>query len=569
MIIAVCGILGSVSCQKEDIPVDGITENENSDDSDDNLSGIHERDADYVWTVSEVRTISLNGTSISISGSGANADGSTLTITAAGNYSLSGTLTNGKIIVNTSDIQIVRLIFKGASITCSNSAPLYISKAEKVLIFLEENTTNSLTDGSGYSGAADNEPNAALFSTANLSIAGTGSLTVKGNYNDGISTKDGLVIKNGILTVSAVDDAIRGKDYVVVHDGTLALTAGGDGLVSDNDGVAVLGCITLEEGGFTITSGGDAIQAVTNMTVSGGDLNLTSGGGSSKTITNPLLSAKGIKAGTSLEIRGGNFVINSADDGLHSGGTFRMGKGTVDVSTADDAIHADGSVTVDGGDLTITKSYEAIESPAITINDGNIRFTATNDGFNATKGTVRGGTEQNDGSMLKITGGYIVSNVSQGDGIDSNGNFEMTGGTLIVHGPQSQPEVGMDVNGSSTISGGFIVITGPNSNMTEAMSTASAQNSVLFKTNSYLSATTLFHIGDADGKELLTFKPIRNYATVLFSSGNLKTGVTYSVYTGGSCTGTLTDGLYTGGTYSGGTQKKSFIISSKVTTMSF
>jgi len=556
-----------VSCHSED-PLEDVTDEE-SDDSDDNLDGIHEQASDYTWTSSDVRQITLNGSSITVSGSGANASGSTLTITSAGNYSISGSLSNGKIVVNTSDNDIVRLILNGVTVACSNSAPLYISKADKVLVYLTENTVNTFTDGSSYSGQTDNEPKAAIFSTANLSIAGTGSLTVKGNYNDGISTKDGLVIKNGNLTVTAADDAIRGKDYVVIREGTFTLTSAGDGLVSDNDGVSSLGFITIDAGTFRITSGGDAIQAVTETTVNGGNLTLISGGGSSKTITNTQLSAKGIKSGKALLIHDGTFDINSADDAVHSGGTLTIEKGTLAVSTADDAFHAEGALTVQNGTISVTKSYEAFESPAITVNNGSINLVASNDGFNATKGTVAGGTEQNDGSVLKIAGGYVVTSVSQGDGIDSNGSFDMTGGTLIVHGPQSQPEVGMDVNGASTISGGMAIISGPASNMTESFANSSSQYSILATTNTSLSSSTLFHIRDANGNNIVTFQPGRPYSTIAFSSESLKSGTTYYIYTGGSCTGTKTDGMYSGGTYSGGTQKKSFTLSSKATSLSF
>jgi hypothetical protein len=566
-LISILAIVFIVSCNTDDVFDDGTEED--ADDSDgSNLNGISEDESDYVWSATDVKQITLNGSSVTVSGTGATANGSTLTISAAGNYSISGKLSNGKIIVHTTDDNIVRLIFNGVDITCSNSAPVYISKAGKVLIYLSENTTNSLTDGSAYSFAnsGDTEPNAAVFSTANLSIAGTGSLTVRGNYNDGISTKDGLIIKNGKITVTSADDAIRGKDYVVVREGTLTLTATGDGIVSDNSAVTTLGFIVIDSGTFNIVSGGDAIQAVTEVIIKAGDLKLTSGGGSSKTITNALLSAKGIKAGTILSLQGGSYTISGADDALHSGGSLSIAKGTYNLSTSDDAMHAEGALTINGGDISITKSYEGIESPNITVNSGNITLVASNDGFNASKGN---GGEQNDGSYLKIAGGSIVSNVSNGDGIDSNGNFDMTGGTVVVHGPQSQPEVGLDVNGTSNVTGGFLIISGTNSNMTEAPSTSSTQYSIMVKTNQSLSSSTLFNVQDGNGNSLVTFQPVRSYYSMVFSSESLKNGSVYYVYTGGTSTGTNTNGLYTGGTYTGGTQKKSFTISSKVTTVSF
>src|SRR5690606_28538645 len=103
------------------------------------------------------------------------------------------------------------------------------------------------------------EPNAALYSTADLTITGTGALEVHGNANDGITSKDGLVIESGTITVDAVDDAVRGKDYVVVSGGTLDLTAGGDGIKSDNDEDAALGYVYVADGDVTVTAGDDGI----------------------------------------------------------------------------------------------------------------------------------------------------------------------------------------------------------------------------------------------------------------------------------------------------------------------
>jgi len=145
----------------------------------------------------------------------------------------------------------------------------------------------------------------------------------------------------------------------------------------------------------------------------------------------------------------------------------------------------------------------------------------------------------------------------------------MTGGTVVVQGPPSQPEVAVDVNGTWTMSGGVFVASGPNAGgMIEVPSTSSTQYTV--KATGTLAASTFFHIQNASGTDLVTFKPIRRIYHILFSSSSLTTGVTYSLYTGGSYAGgTNLNGLYTGGTYSGGTLKKTFTMSSKVTSVSF
>jgi hypothetical protein len=146
----------------------------------------HEDVGDYVWETAAEVSIGLNGDSITAGGDGVNVNGQIVTITSAGTYNLSGSLSDGQIIVDTADEEVVRLILNGVEIACSTSAPIYIKNAEKVVIILAEGTENNLTDGAAYvySDPAVDEPNAALYSASDLSLYGSGSLSVTGNYND-------------------------------------------------------------------------------------------------------------------------------------------------------------------------------------------------------------------------------------------------------------------------------------------------------------------------------------------------------------------------------------------------
>jgi trimeric autotransporter adhesin len=208
-----------------------------------------------------------------------------------------------------------------------------------------------------------------------------------------------------------------------------------------------------------------------------------------------------------------------------------------------------------------------VEAPIIALYGGNVGVVSSDDALNATKGN---GGESNDGSMLTFGGSTVTLSSTAGDPIDSNGSAVMTGGIVIVHGPQSQPEVAIDVNGTFNISGGMLIASGPNSgNMIEGTSTSSSQYAVLIKIISNVSAGTLFNIQNSSGTSLVTFAPVRNAYYFVFSSSGLLSGSAYKVYTGGSCSGaTVTNGLHTGGTYSGGTQKGSFTVSGKLTTVS-
>jgi hypothetical protein len=580
--VLLCGIvmLASQSCRKSYAPDSAV--NEGSDDS----PGIEEAE-DYIWIESEIINITLAGNSITADNSGVTVTGSKATITSAGTYEITGTLNDGQIIVDSDDAGIVRLILNGVNITCSNSAPVLINRAGKALIVLGDNTQNTLTDGASYILDSDNEPDAALFSKSYLSFYGTGTLTVNANYKDGIAGKDGVLVKSGKLNITSADDGIRGKDYFIAHKGNITINSKGDGIKSDNDIDTDLGYITIDSALLNITSGADGLAAKTNLTIRDGSFNITTGGGAG-TVTfttggsmggpggggsggyNGTVSEKAMKAGNVLLIEKGNFVISSADDAIHSDATATINDGIFSIASGDDAVHAETSFTLNEGTMNVSKSYEGIESAAITINKGTINLVAADDAFNATKGLAAGGTESNDGSLISITGGYVCVNATTGDGLDSNGNVTISGGTVVVHGPSSSPEVGFDINGTFAISGGFIIGTGPNSgNMIEGPTASSSQYSVKTTISSTLTPATLFHMQDESGTELVTFKPVRNTYYIVFSSPQLVSGNTYSIYTGGSSTGINTNGLYNSGIYSDGVLKKSFTISSILTNVSF
>ena len=123
-----------------------------------------------------------------------------------------------------------------------------------------------------------------------------------------------------------------------------------------------------------------------------------------------------------------------------------------------------------------------------------------------------------------------------------------------------------DVNGTFTVSGGLLVFTGPNSgNMIETISNSSPQNYVKVTISSLLSTSALFHIEDADGNNIVTYKPVRSVYYIVVCTPDLKTGSSYSIFTGGTSGGTYINGLYTGGSYSGGILKKSFTVSGVAT----
>lgn len=549
----------------------------------------HDDAADYTWDAAEEITVQFNGDSITAGSPNVVIDGSTATITAAGTYRLSGSLSDGQVIVETEDKDTVRLILDGVEITSASSAPIYISKAEKTILVLAEGSVNTITDASTYVLAypESDEPNAAIFATSDLTITGTGSLEVSGNYNDGIATKDGLILSAGSITVSALDDGIRGKDYVYVKEGGITITAQGDGIKSDNDTDTSKGFITIDLGRIEVASGGDAISAQTNVLVAGGELILDAGGGSN-TVIDENLSAKGIKGGSSVTIANGIVTIDSADDSLHSNNSITINNGVVTLSSGDDGMHADTALSINAGDVRILKSYEGIESAVITLNNGSVKINASDDGINVSggvdgSGMMPGGRpfggKQGPGGpppgqetfnytgeyYLYINGG-LISVDAGGDGIDSNGAIEMTNGIVIVNGPTQDMNGALDYMGGFKMKGGFLVTAG-SAGMAQAPDSSSSQNSLLLNLTSAQQAGTTIHIQDSSGKDILTFTPAKAYQSITYSSPYLVTGETYTVFLGGTAEGEDMDGLYESSTYSGGTEYTTFTISGTVTSI--
>jgi len=530
----------------------------------------HEDEEDYTWDSSDVINIMLNVDSISVDDeNGTRISGTKITIRSAGIYSISGTLEDGQIVVDTNDEETVKLILNGVNISSTTNAPVYVEDAKKTVIILADNTENYLTDNK------NNENNGTLASRDDLTIYGNGSLTVCGNANDAIRSNDGLVIKSGNITVTSVDDGIRGKNYLVIKGGNITVNSVGDGLKSDNDEEENRGYISIEDGKINITSTkGDAITAQTDLLVTGGTITLTSGGGSNARLDENV-STKGLKAGVFIIIDDGNFSINSSDDAIHSNHMIIINNGTYNLTSGDDGIHADTSLEINNGTVDISQSFEGMESETITINNGYIQLTASDDGFNAVEasdGSKAGGGMWGGGDFgppgdfyVYIHGGFIYIE-SGGDGVDTNGHIVMSDGVLIVNGPTDRMNGAIDYGeGTFKITGGTLVAAG-SSGMAQGPTSSSTQYSVLINFNSSQSANKLVNIQTASGETVLTFRPTKQYQSIAFSSPELATG-SYNVYLGGTSTGTVSYGMYEDGTYTPGTPYTDFTILEIVTTV--
>ncbi len=286
-----------------------------------------------------------------------------------------------------------RIVLDNASITNNAGSAFVVTAADEAVVVLADGSENFLTDGTDYDTSADDAPNAALFSMADLTIGGTGSLTVTGNTNDGISSKDGLVIQGGTITVTATDDGIRGKDYLIIEDGTVTVESGDDGLKSDNETDDTVGYTSLKGGTIEVAAGDDGIHAEGDLAITGGKLTITK-------------SNEGLE-GATITVAGGATSVTASDDGVNaSSGT----------GTADTAGQGGGGMADDGSLLTIS--------------GGTLLVNSEGDGLDSNGATV-------------ITGGTTVVSgpTANGNGaLDSNGGITVTGGTVVAAGSSGMAE---------------------------------------------------------------------------------------------------------------------------------
>lgn len=329
-------------------------------------------------------SILLSDSSASVSGTGAEAENGIVTITEGGTYEISGTLEDGQICVKAPD-EDVTLILKNVSVASSSGSPFVILKANSVTLFLPDGTESALTDSETY----DSDEDACLYSKADLTIEGTGTLTVNANYKNGITGKDTLTIRDSTLSVTAANHGITGKDSLTAENASLTVQSGGDAIRSTNNEDGALGFIILTDCTLDLTAAEDGVQAETVLTIDGGSYAIITAGGSGGTIDEDT-SAKGLKAGTQVTISGGTFDLDCCDDAIHSNGNVDISGGSFILSTGDDGIHADDTVTVTNGAINILKSYEGMEGVTVTIEGGDINIVSSDDGINVADGTSSG-----------------------------------------------------------------------------------------------------------------------------------------------------------------------------------
>lgn len=490
----------------------------------------HYSEQDLSWDASSETAIDLSNPTAT---DGVTVEDGTLTITKAGTYKLSGEY-QGQIKVETADSDAVRLVLDNANITNSSGAALNVVNADEVILYSASGTTNTISDGADYTATGENDPDAVVYSKADLTIAGEGTLKVNGNHEDGIHTSDGLVIASGTLEVNAANTGIKGKDYVDILGGTINVTAQQDGIKSTNDTDEGKGWTRLSNGTVTVNAGDDGFKASRVVEISGGSLTVEQ-------------SDEGIEA-QYINISGGDVNVTSADDGMNASLKTSDSESTdSSANTSDTANQQQNNQqqgSLPGGQQNGTSNQQQQgmgQPPAMpggNAQDGTSQNGTTGTGQQGMGQPPQGGGMPGGGggtfevvdAAINVSGGNITVN-AEGDGIDSNGVTTLSGGTLIVNGPSQGGNAALDTNGDLLLNGAT-VLSGSTADMFEAPSTNSTSGYLKLTNSSGFEQGSTVQVADSSGKVVANYKVTKsNVQLVLVSSSSIVKGQSYTAYT--------------------------------------
>lgn len=510
--------------------------------------------------------ITLETNSATFSGEGAVYSDGQLLIRKAGNYYITGTLSEGQIRIKVGDTEKVKLILAGVSLSNSKDGCIYAESGDKVVLTLAAGTVNVLKDtDSSVKNDADQRAPAALYGCCSLTVNGKGTLKVSSSYNNAIGTKKTLKIVGGIIDVTAENNGLKGNNAVVITGGEIRANVKGDGIKTEETENSEKGYVYISGGKLNVTAvsdgingslcvyfvGGETEITTTGTTVSTGSTGTGTGGfrpgGWGGSSSNPP-DSKGIKAGNVLKIAGGSVTVSSTGHSVHSAGNVYVSDGQlVTTSSKGKGIQAHGDLYISGGSVKVTKATEGLESKGnLYISGGETDIYATDDGINVASSN----------KALYIEGGKLLVKVSSGDtdGIDSNGSIYITGGeTVVLYGSATGSSMAsaMDCDGSISVKGGTVVCFGGS-----GIYPKQSASTNLFKELKCTLPSGTYELRDEAGTVLWTCTVSgtspSSYSEMWISSDQTKEGQKYTLYRDGTAVTSFTQDALTGATGGGG-----------------
>ena len=459
--------------------------------------------------------------------SGVQISGGTVTITAAGNYVLSGSLSDGQIVVDAPDDTKVKLILDGVSIVKNGHAAIYALSADRLVLSSAEGSENLLQSAGDFVQTDGNNVDAAVFAKCDLTLSGQGVLNISCLTGHAVVSKDDLKLKSGTVNLEAASKGLCGKDSVTIEGGVLNADVGTDGIYAGKGEDSTKGTIRIDSGVLNLLCQKEGLDASGDIRITGGELVVNAGSGQ---------EGMGIQSDANIIIDGGTVAVTSVDDAIHASGSVTLSGADLQLSTGDDGVHADDKLTVSGGSLSVLRSYEGLEAQVIHVSGGSILVYASDDGINAAGGNDNSNSmgffggdpfATDSDASLTISGGTVYIN-AEGDGLDSNGSLTMSGGSVFISGPTNGSNGAIDYGIDASISGGTIVAAGA-AGMAENFGPNSSQASMLVNFSSSQAAGSTVYLLDKTGGILVSYTPEKSYSSVVISTSGLSVGESYTV----------------------------------------
>ena len=465
------------------------------------------------WDASKATaTITLNGDGAKIRGNGAYYNDGSVVITGAGYYVVSGALDDGNLVVDAYDSSKVFLLLDGVSLYCSDDACLRVEQAQKVFLTLAAGTENRMESGASYSETAlADKTGGTIFTHDDLTINGSGSLTIVANYKHGVDANDDLVVTGGTISVTAPEDGLHVNDSFRMMAASLTIAAGDDGIHSDTD-------IYIESGALRVTECYEGLEAL-RIEVAGGDIEIYP-------------SDDGFNAnGGSGGFGGGGMMGGGFGGGRR--GEFAQAQEGGEMPTMPDGAQftpPEGGTQEmpDGAQFAPPEGFDGGERPERGGSDGTM---------------PEGGADASDGgedeeTYIRISCGNILivnENARDADGLDSNGDLYITGGTILVSlngdGSNNAVDYGSESGGVAEISGGTIIACG-GASMAESFNESSAQPSIAYAASVVAGARVALR--DAAGNLLLDWTVPCSFTYLTLSCPEMTVGGTYTLTLGES-----------------------------------
>ena len=331
-----------------------------------------DRDLDGSYDESAAVHIQLEGETAVCDSDAVSIDGSRITLLDEGTYLVSGALTDGQIVVDAGDTDKVQIVLASASRTCADSAAIYSKSADKVFLTLAEGTENTLPNGGSYTAIDKNNIDSVVFSKTDLTLNGSGSLTIDAQAGHGVVSKDELTINGGTFTVDSVDDCLHSGGALAVTGGTFTLSSGDDAIHSDD-------AVTIRAGEFSIPYCYEGVE------------------------------------GLSVTVEGAAFDVTAHDDGFNAaGGADSSGFGGRDEPFA---ASEDSFITVNGGTITVVSDGDCLDSNGdLTVNGGTLDLTCNGNGNTALD--CSGSYTNNGGSVTTNDGSETNSGGRSGNRLE-------------------------------------------------------------------------------------------------------------------------------------------------------